>query len=304
MDKCTHRAVRYVTFAACSLGMSDTESHEKKLTVMAQKSIYDPREEGGGGGGSGGGHEWKSLLKGLQRIFETFCDVFLRECVKSESQKRQVLKGYHQRWCLHRMTIFHCFSLHIKVTLALPSAQKVNPSKKITHRVFEVPYEAEMTGETISKVLMEKGTSLEVIHLMNEMHRVLCECLLNDTDFLDDLRDFDLIVHDSVATCPVLLAELLNIRRVEIEPVSPNAPFLFYHMVPMPVSYVPQSFPGYSDKMTFLQRVINLGAYIFGSRIFMALLADTMNGVKYKYNIKPERTFQKAVGDAELLIII
>lgn len=51
MDKCTHRAVRYVTFAACSLEMSDTESHEKKLTVMAQKSIYDPREEGGGEGG-------------------------------------------------------------------------------------------------------------------------------------------------------------------------------------------------------------------------------------------------------------
>lgn len=50
-----------------------------------------------------------------------------------------------------------------EVTLALPSAQKVNPSKKITHRVYEVPYEAETTGETISKVLMEKGTSLETL---------------------------------------------------------------------------------------------------------------------------------------------
>ena len=28
-----------------------------------------------------------------------------------------------------------------------------------------------------------------------------------------------------------------------------------------------------------------------------------MNSVKYKYSIKPERTFQEAVGDAELLII-
>ena len=67
----------------------------------------------------------------------------------------------------------------------------MEPSKEITHKVFNVPYKAEMTGESIAKVLMEKGTSLEVIQTMNEMHRVLCECLLNDTDLVDDLRGFD-----------------------------------------------------------------------------------------------------------------
>ena len=79
-----------------------------------------------------------------------------------------------------------------------------------------------------------------------------------------------------MAACPVLVAELLDIQRVEIEPVSPNASFVFYHMVPMPVSFVPQSFPGFSDKMTFVQRVVNFGMYIFASRIFMASVADRL----------------------------
>ena len=189
------------------------------------------------------------------------------------------------------------------MSLVVPSAQKVKPAKNIKHKVFQVPYEAETTAELIAKTLMEKGTSLEVISNMNDMHRVLCECILNSTDLLDDLKGCDLIVHDSVAACPVLVAEFLGIKRVEVLPGSPNYPFVLYHMVPMPVSYVPQSFPGFSDKMTFLQRVVNLGMYVFASRIFMASLAETMNSIKFKYNIKPERSFQEAAGDAELLII-
>lgn len=179
----------------------------------------------------------------------------------------------------------------------------MKPSQKITHKVFQVPYEAETTAESLAKDLMEKGTSLEVILNVNEMHRVLCECLLNSTDLLDNLRGFDLIVHDSVSACPVLVAEFLNIQRVEVLPGSPNQPFVLYHMVPMPLSYIPHSFPGFSDQMTFVQRVVNFGMSIFESRIFMGSLAETMNDVKFKYNIKPERSFQRAVSDAELLII-
>ena len=33
------------------------------------------------------------------------------------------------------------------------------------------------------------------------------------------------------------------------------------------------------------------------------LIGSTMNGLKVKYNIKPERSWQQAVGDAELVII-
>ena len=102
------------------------------------------------------------------------------------------------------------------MSLVVPSAQKVKPAKNIKHKVFQVPYEAETTAELIAKTLIEKGTSLEVISNMNDMHRVLCECILNNTDLLDDLKGCDLIVHDSVAACPVLVAEFLGIKRVEV----------------------------------------------------------------------------------------
>ena len=72
----------------------------------------------------------------------------------------------------------------------------------------------------------------------------------------------------------------------------------------MPVSYVPQLIkPDLTDKMTFGERVINLVAYL-GSRLVLSLVLDrSMNNLKIKFNIKPERSFQEAVGDAEMVII-
>ena len=191
----------------------------------------------------------------------------------------------------------------MQVTLVVSSAQQVKPSDKITHKVFQVPYEAGTTAESVAKALMEKGTaSWEVFRKTDEMRRVMCESLLNNTDFLNGVRGFDLLVHDTGASCSVLLAEYLGIPRVELLLGPPNTPFGMYHMTPMPVSYIPQILPGYSDKMSFLQRVVNLGSYTV-SRFFMALLSRTMNDIKFKYNIKPERSFQEAAGDAELVLI-
>ncbi|KAJ7389217.1 UDP-glucuronosyltransferase 1-1 [Desmophyllum pertusum] len=48
---------------------------------------------------------------------------------------------------------------------------------------------------------------------------------------------------------------------------------------------------------------MNFGAY-FGMRLLKNFAFDRpLNALKVKYNIKPERTLQEAVGDAELVII-
>ena len=70
----------------------------------------------------------------------------------------------------------------------------------------------------------------------------------------------------------------------------------------MPISYVPQLFTGFSDKMDFMERVVNLGAYLAGNLLVHIAFYRPMNALKVKYNINPERTLQQAVGDAELLI--
>ena len=90
---------------------------------------------------------------------------------------------------------------------------------------------------------------------------------------------------------------------MEILPVPPNFSFALNHMIPMPVSYLPQSLTGFSDKMTFLERTMNLAVYL-GMKLYMHFThGRTMNALKVKYNIKPERSFQESVADAELVII-
>ena len=99
-----------------------------------------------------------------------------------------------------------------------------------------------------------------------------------------------------------MLGERFGIPGVEILPLPLNTDFAPTHMVPIPVSYVPMLLTGFSDKMDFVERVMNLGAY-FGGKLFMYLVYyRPMNALKVKYNINPERSFQEAVGNAELLI--
>ena len=139
---------------------------------------------------------------------------------------------------------------------------------------------------------------------LRELDRVSCECLLNNTDVLNGLRGFDLLVYDSTVTCFVLLAEYLGIQRVAIIPLSPNTPLGAKHMIPMPLSYIPEAFSGYplTDQMTFAERIINLGMYM-ASRFLMATIDMSIRNLKFKYNITPERSFQEAAGDAELVLI-
>ena len=55
--------------------------------------------------------------------------------------------------------------------------------------------------------------------------------------------------------------------------------------------------------MTFVERVMNLGAYL-GIKLATKLVTGrAMNALKVKYNIKPERDYQEIVGDAEMVII-
>ena len=185
--------------------------------------------------------------------------------------------------------------------MVVPSSQKIKPSEKIPHKIYQVPQKPGFLDDLIRLEL--EGHKLQLFLKLCEMLVGLCEGVLNSTGILEELRAFDLIVSDSSAICPPLVSELLDVPRVDILTAAPNVPFSFYYMIPMPVSYVPQLFTGFTDKMTFLERVLNLGAYL-GSQLFMFLaFARPMNAMKVKYNIKPERSFQEAVGDVELLLI-
>ena len=183
------------------------------------------------------------------------------------------------------------------------SSQKIKPSANIPHTLYQVPYKSGFLEDMMIRLQLEGGQSPKFFFKVQETLASLCEAALNSTEVVNELKGFDLIIYDSSGLCAVLIGQKLGIRRVEILPVPPNNPLSFMHMMPMPISYVPQHFTGFTDKMTFMERVMNLGAYLGGLAVINLGFARTMNALKVKYNIKPERILQEAVGDAEMVII-
>ena len=182
------------------------------------------------------------------------------------------------------------------------STQKIKPSANIPHTIYQFPYKSGFLEDTTIRLQLE-GRKLQFFFKFSETLVSLCEAALNSTEVFNKLKGFDLIVYDTLAFCAVLIGQKLGIPRIEILPAPPNAPASFMHMMPMPVSYVPQLFTGFTDKMTFMERAVNLGAYLGGLAMINLRFGRPVNALKVKYNIKPERSFQEAVGDAEMVLI-
>ena len=186
--------------------------------------------------------------------------------------------------------------------MVVPSSVKIKPSEKLEHRIYQVPYKPEFFEHGVARLETE-GSKLQLMTKMGEIQVTMCERFLQSTELQEKLKGVDLIVYETLAACPAtMLGERFSIPRVEILPLPLTTDFALIHMVPIPVSYVPMLLTGFSDKMDFVERVMNLGAY-FGGKLFMYLVYyRPMNALKVKYNINPERSFQEAVGNAELLI--
>ena len=206
-----------------------------------------------------------------------------------------------------------CSISDIQVTLIVPSSHNIKPSEKVPHKIYQVPYKPGFLGDLL-QIEIEKS-KLQFFLKITETLTVICESFLTSTELQEELKDFDLIVYPSLAVCPATMhGERFDIPRVEITH-SANYPFALNHMVPMPASYVPQRLTGFSDKMTFIERVVNIAAYLegvlnvaafFGTNLFKNIVYNrpvNADALKVKYNIKPDKSFLEAVAEVELLII-
>lgn len=191
------------------------------------------------------------------------------------------------------------------MVLVIPSTEKESRSdEKIPHKIFQVPFNRSAFGmEIVIRMAIEEGMFRALIKL-NELHRVVCEQLLNNTELLQGLRSFDLIVSEVAAPCSVLVSHLLDIPHVVIFPFSPNIPRSSYFKIPLPLSYVPlHVMTTFTSKMSFTQRVMNVGVYAFYQLALHFMFERPMALLKEKYNITPGISYSEAVASFELVII-
>lgn len=186
--------------------------------------------------------------------------------------------------------------------MVVPSFENIIPSDKVLHKVYQVPYKPGVLEDYLIQLEFE-GHWLQLLLRMGEVLASLCESVLNNTEVMEELKGFDLIIHNTFAFCGALLGERFNIPRVEIMPAAPNVPTGLNHKIPAPVSYVPQLFTEFTDKMTFVERAMNLGVYLSMKLLMNIAFNRPMDALKVKYRIKPERNFQEAVSEAELVLI-
>lgn len=192
-------------------------------------------------------------------------------------------------------------AFNFKVTMVVSTMHKIKANDKVPHKIYEVAYKPNFL-DTIIPLELE-GRKLEFLMKLNEVLVGVCDGALNSTKVLKELKEFDVIIYDSISPCGALVGELLSIPTIEIITNAPNTPFGFSHMIPVPVSYVPQTLAGLTDKMSFMERVMNLIVYL-GGQVFMNVVNGRgMDALKAKYNIKPERSFQETRGNAEMVII-
>ena len=187
--------------------------------------------------------------------------------------------------------------------MLVSSDRLAKPNEKIPHKTFQVPYKAGFVEDLLIRPALEGG-KYDIGWNYHKIQLVMCECLLNSTELLQELKKFDLIVFDAFAPCGVLLSEVLDVPNVMVVTASPNGIFAPYRKSPLPLSYVPMRGSGFPSNMTFIQRVRNVFKYCFGRVLMDLLFICTMDEIKVKFNINPERSYGESYSDSALAIYL
>ncbi|EDO39233.1 predicted protein, partial [Nematostella vectensis] len=115
---------------------------------------------------------------------------------------------------------------------------------------------------------------------------------------------FDLIITDCSMPCGAVLAEYLNLTRVDYCPGTPRIPLIYHFHGPSFPSYVPLMMSGNTAKMNFLQRVKNTLIYIAGQIMVRLVVFPNYDDIKQRYNINPGSSFAESFGKAEITLFL
>ncbi|XP_030018396.1 UDP-glucuronosyltransferase 2C1-like isoform X4 [Sphaeramia orbicularis] len=139
-----------------------------------------------------------------------------------------------------------------------------------------------------------------------DMHRTVGEfvsAMFDDQELLRKLKDsnFDLVLTDPCWGHGIILAKYLNL------PLVYNVRWLIageahFSLAPSPVSYIPITGTGYTDKMTFLQRVKNMMVYLITKIHYYSMITQTYQKLCEKY-LGPNSDFFELSLSADLWLM-
>ncbi len=200
------------------------------------------------------------------------------------------------------------------VTLVLPSGRDASIRKVLSNLTYVSEYyEASIPAQKEREDMLEwsklilNGTYLDIIKFgsgASKKMQTYCEDVLRDVSLLQRLeeRQFDLVFVHNVFACPVLIAQHLGLRFVTFFPGIPPSGTMRGYSNPVNPAYSPELFTGYSDRMSFLQRVQNTLYSAFHWQL-TKLSYRHLDELKIKYDIKPKLSTLDTLSQAEILFI-
>ena len=130
------------------------------------------------------------------------------------------------------------------------------------------------------------------------------EDFLKDTALIKRLEDhgFDLVLVHSLLGYPVLVAQRLDVKFVAFTPAIPPSMQARLFGNPVNTAYTPEIMTGFTDRMTFRERVKNT---LVSGMLWMTsdLPMAGLDALKKRYNIKPELSISQSLSEAELWFI-
>ena len=151
-------------------------------------------------------------------------------------------------------------------------------------------FNTSLTNEEIEDVMMKVSKAGDVFSLtgMYKMMQLvdqgrmqatqLCKDVLSNQTFIDKLRDADVFLCDITSTCCFILADMLNVSRVDVSSIGfASAAFAYYHFsLPVTPVYLTQETitdPKDPGKFSFKRRLLSFIYYIILREVFVGMLS-------------------------------
>ncbi|MED6262628.1 hypothetical protein ATANTOWER_023052 [Ataeniobius toweri] len=187
--------------------------------------------------------------------------------------------------------------------------------KTITVRVAKA-FNHDFINPILRKIFaLERGESsvtnfmhlqIEMFNAMFDMHGMMCNMastMLDDKTFMNSLkaRKYDLVLTDPAWGAGIILAHALKLPLVyNVRWVTSGEGHLA--LAPSPLSYVPMTGSGLTDKMTFMQRIKNLLFYTLWEAQDTFLISPQYQAVCDKF-FGPEVRYSDLLRGADLWLM-
>ncbi|XP_078453339.1 UDP-glucuronosyltransferase 1A5-like isoform X1 [Lampetra planeri] len=156
-----------------------------------------------------------------------------------------------------------------RVVVALPATGNlmVGETPGLDSETFPVPFvDKHNMLDTFLREMVFKETdgvsefTFRSLKIINKKFAVMCDSLLGNVAVMQRLRtyNFEVLLADPMDPCGAILADALGLRSIFLMRGIPCNIDLKAAHCPAPSSYVPQSMSGFTDYMSFTERVTNM----------------------------------------------